>query len=216
MRNSKRLLSLAASIVDSIESIDLGSGQSRPEIAEQLLRWLARFGALRQQADIPSATESIKSEWGKIESRLVLSCQRQGMDPSDVATKIQAGQGNPANSRMSEFENSTFRGFRIDDITAMTMIDQPSIVKRVSSNERGLQTLIANGLTMVLTAGILLCLLPFYEYVAPVTAHPAFWLGLLGIFGFAIVPTYVAAALVLLAIALPVFPVKKRVSEIVG
>ena len=70
--------------------------------------------------------------------------------------------------------------------------------------------MIVNGLTLAVIGGFLICLGPFRRYLVPVVGHPAFWLALVGIFGFAVAPIPVAGAILLVAVSLPVFPSKRR------
>lgn len=212
-QRNKRQLAIANSVVDSIESTDRGFGQSQQEIAALSQIWLNKYRIVRNQVELESTTESVQTQWLNLDSRLMKVFQRQGIDPQ---TALADEQADTKGSVLLEFGNEELLGFEVESITALTGMDRPRLVSPVSSGDRGLKTLIANGLTIVLVAGILGCLIPLRKYVAPVTAHPAFWLGLLGIFGIAIAPLYVAAALILLAIALPVFPAKRQVSDPVG
>jgi hypothetical protein len=212
-QRNKRQLAIANSVVDAIESTDRGFGQSQQEIAALSQIWLNRYRIVRNQVELESTPESVQTQWLNLDSRLMIFFQRQGIDPK---TALADEQADTKGSVLLEFGSEELLGFQVESITALTGMVRPRLVSPVSSGDRGLKTLIANGLTMLLAAGILGCLIPLRKYLAPVTAHPAFWLGLLGIFGIAIAPLYVAAALILLAIALPVFPAKRQVSDPVG
>jgi hypothetical protein len=212
----QRQVSLAASILDSLESVDRTASQPLQEIAALVQDWLLRYQRVREQARPEEATESIRSQWQQIDLQLTQLFQRYGFDPDDPTT---VGDEQPSLLNRvadSDFANSETNGFQVERITALTATDEAHAVVSNSATDRGLRTLIVNGLTIALVIGLLACLIPVYRFVAPVTGHPAFWLAMMGIFGFAIAPIGVAGAMLLLAIALPAFPAKRPVSDLVG
>ena len=68
--------------------------------------------------------------------------------------------------------------------------------------------MLVNFLTLLLVGGLLASLWPLRHYSDKVLVHPAFWLAVIGLAGFFVAPIPVAAAVVLTAVALPVFPTK--------
>jgi len=81
-------------------------------------------------------------------------------------------------------------------------------VKLASEKSSGLRNLIVNSITLAVIVALLSCVGSLQRFIVPVVRHPAFWLALVGIFGFAVAPVAVAGAILLVAIALPVFPAR--------
>ncbi len=86
------------------------------------------------------------------------------------------------------FGVSGFDGFVPERVTKLSAVHRPRAVQPVSSNDQGLRNLIVNLLTLILVGGVLVILSPFHRFAIPVVVHPAFWLGLMGMFGFAVAP----------------------------
>jgi hypothetical protein len=78
-----------------------------------------------------------------------------------------------------------------------------------SGGNTGLRNLIVNGITLIVIMALLTCVGPLRRFIVPVVSHPAFWLALVGVFGFAVAPVPVAGAILLVAISLPVFPSRR-------
>jgi hypothetical protein len=112
-------------------------------------------------------------------------------------------------------DESLESGYRVQQIKQLGDPAAGDVIPIISAGDRGLNRLITSGLNVALVAGILICLIPWRRFVLPLTSHPAFWLLLMGLFGFAVAPVGVAGALILLAVALPVIPWKKPVSQTV-
>lgn len=103
-----------------------------------------------------------------------------------------------------------FNGFVPGRVSQISTDNPPRALQPAMSGEQGLRSLIVSGLTLALIGGILISLRPLRRMALPVVTHPAFWLGLMGIFSFAVAPVPVAASLVLVAVALPVFPTRGK------
>ncbi len=208
----ERQVDLAASILESVESVERTSGQSTQETKALVRDWLLRYQRVRAQGSLEDAAEPIQTKWKQLELQLAELFQRYGFDLETDATLNDGDSAVSIRSAASNFADSAISGFEIERITALSATTKAPAVQSSSATDRGLKTMIVNGLTIALVIGLLICLIPVYRFVAPVTAHPAFWLALMGIFGFAIAPIGVAGAMLLLAITLPVFPTKRRVS----
>ncbi len=208
----QRQLSLGSSIVESIETSERISGRSQQELARLLGTWLIRYRAIQNQTGMAATTELIQSQWRELDSRLAAFFQRNGIDPDSLPI-IPPTDVSPLDPVAEiDFGGFDYSGFQIDQITDLSATEQSQPLQPIPLSDRGLETLIVNGLTLAAVVGVLACLIPVYRFVTPIIAHPAFWLALMGVFGFALAPVGVAAALVLLAVALPVLPTKKPVS----
>jgi hypothetical protein len=108
------------------------------------------------------------------------------------------------------FAAGDFAGFHPGRSSRLDATRSIESLQPVLDSDRSLRSLILNGLTLLLLAGLLLCLRPFAKALLPIVSHPATWLACLGFFGFAVAPIPVAAALILVAVSLPVFPRGRR------
>jgi hypothetical protein len=102
-----------------------------------------------------------------------------------------------------------FQGFQAGLVRELGETQSPPSVLPISQGDQGIRSLIINALTLLLLGGLLICVRPMRRMIAPVVNHPAFWIGMMGLFGFAVAPIPVAAALILVSVALPVFPASR-------
>ena len=102
-----------------------------------------------------------------------------------------------------------FEGFHTSRVREPSQTQVPPSVLPISQGDQGIRSLIINALTLLLLGGSLICLRPMRRMISPVVNHPAFWVGMMGLFGFAVAPIPVAAALILVSVALPVFPPRR-------
>ena len=207
----QRHLSLASSIIESVDAVDRVAGPSPREVTTLLQQWSMRYQTVRALAQPGLEQAATRAQWETNDATLEQHLRRHGIEIDVTSMTDSDKQTFPSLALDSELGSSKFGGFQVERITVLNA-DQPAdAVQPVSPSDRGLITLIDNSLTLMLVVGVLICLIPFYRRVAPWTAHPAFWLACMGLFGFAIAPAVVAGAMLLLAIALPVFPTKRWV-----
>lgn len=212
-----RALQLAGSIVDAVEADSKISERPREEVTAWLRLWVLRYQSIAKlvghktdfEVEIESlsdnAAERLKLpsnlQWRHLDSRLGEFVKRFLMDRDQNLSP-------PPDS--FHFAVGQFEGYMIDHVTNLTAGNRPRAVQPISGNDLGLRNLMVNLLSVVLVCGVLICLKPLRGYAVPIVVHPAFWLGLLGLCSFAVAPAPVAAALVLVAVSLPVFPKKSR------
>ncbi|TWU47547.1 hypothetical protein Poly51_53470 [Rubripirellula tenax] len=145
----------------------------------------------------PSITSQVASiEWVLLDQRMSVYINRY-LTPQRPPSKM--------------FDANRYDGFRTRDVLQLTSVNKPPSLQAVSTSDRGLRNLLVNLLTLALITGLLVCLRPLRRFAMPVVVHPAFWLGLMGLFGFAVAPTPVAGALILVAVVMPAFPKSKKV-----
>ena len=234
-RSEERAIRLAESVVAAVEALE--PERPREECAAWLQVWLNRYRLISDSvgrevrfdlsaiapAQEPTDTESGSDQFGMLEDSTLDAWESLDARMSIYVKRFlpdQLGQSQLSRDNLSlqrtadfQFAVSDFEGFEVNQITAMAAGARPQFIQLVSSNDRGLRNLLMNVLTLILICGMLIVLRPFQSYVFPIVVHPAFWLGLLGIFGFAVAPIPVAWALVLVAVALPVFPSQKITSR---
>jgi hypothetical protein len=232
-RSEERAIRLAESVVKSVEAIE--PERPREECAAWLRVWLnryqliansvgreIRFNVITEAAEpteigsdpdqIGTSRDSALESWESLDARMSIYVKRFLPDQLNQP-RLSSEISDLQRTTDFQFAVSDFEGFETKQITVMAAGSRPQLVQPVSSNDRGLRNLLMNVLTLVLVSGVLVCLRPFQSYVFPIVVHPAFWLGLLGVFGFAVAPIPVAWALVLVAVALPVFPSRRTVSR---
>jgi hypothetical protein len=146
----------------------------------------------------------VDSKWSDLDARISPYAKRFSSEVSAPGSgKPQSGSGYRDGVI---FGVSDFDGFVPERVTKLSPVNRPRAVQPVSSNDQGLRNLIVNLLTLIFVGGVLVCMSPIHRLAIPVVVHPAFWLGVMGIFAFAVAPVPVAAAIVLVAVSLPVFP----------
>ncbi|MCG8651120.1 MAG: hypothetical protein MI861_14880 [Pirellulales bacterium] len=206
---SERALALARSVVESVDqSFDSLAERPNDEIATWLSLWVARYlqiaATVDRHPDLTSAPledqpllaeNSGSPTWEELDARLSVH----------VRQYLSGDQRQPAALNLAQLE-----GYTLQYISKISASSPPASVEPVSTRGQGLRILIINGLTLLLVGGLLACLWPARRYAEAVVAHPAFWLGMTGAFGFVVAPLPVAAALILTAVALPAFPYKSR------
>lgn len=221
----ERGIAQARAVVEAVESLDMVAQRPRDEIAAWLRLWRMRYQMIAEAAghksDFAAEVDSsdtmmmdpfqlefsqsgkLQSEerWRELDSRMAVFVQRfLGADQPMVEIA----------SEPFLFSVGGFDGFTPLRTIKLTAADRPRPIQPASANDRGLRTMIVNGLTLMVIGGFLVCLSPFRRFLLPIVGHPAFWLALIGIFGFAVAPIPVAGAILLVAVSLPVFPSKRR------
>ena len=207
-----RALALAQSVVEAVEAVDTVAERPRDEIAVWFDLWLARYQSIAESAGhiVNFDADPSDSQWSALDARMSLFAQRFSSEDS-APESDHVEPGNRYRGALM-FGISGFDGFLPERVTKLSAVSRPRAVQPVSSNHQGLRNLIVNVLTLILVGGVLVCLRPIRRLAIPVVVHPAFWLGLMGIFGLAVAPIPVAAALILVAATLPVFPSRRRSS----
>ena len=218
---SARGLSLARAVVESVESLDRLSQRPTAEIAAWLQLWLKRYWMIAESSGhivrfagetgatdslVPNneelqlgATETIPDQkrWKELDARMGVFVERF-LSNQEIAETREA--------KFFLFDVGGFAGFYPRTVVDLGVSDSVPTVEVASESDSGLRNLIINSITLAVIIACLSCLGPLQRYVVPVVRHPAFWLALVGIFGFAVAPVPVAGAILLVAISLPVFP----------
>jgi hypothetical protein len=210
-----RAIALARSVVEAVEAVSTVAERRQDEVAVWFDLWLARYQAIAASTGHIVNFESeisIDSTWSVLDARMSSYAKRFSSEGSgSVGSGSGSGSGNGYRNAFI-FGVSGFDGFVPERIMKLTAVNRPRAVQPVSSKDQGLRNLIVNLLTLILVGGVLVILRPIHRFAIPVVVHPAFWLGLMGIFGFAVAPVPVAAAIVLVAVSLPVFPSRRQSS----
>ncbi len=218
---SQRALALATSIVESVEqSLDSLAERPKDEIAIWLAPWIVRYRQLaasvnhtaelddsspvRLSTDSASAGVPVSQSasidiqqltaslaWAELDSRLSLHVS--GRLPTEPI-------GEPLLSL------SVADGYALNRVMKLSATNHAPPIEPPSFDDQGLRTIIVNCLTLMLVGGLLACLWPVRHSIDKIVVHPAFWLGLIGVLGLVVAPVPVAAAILLVAITLPVFP----------
>jgi len=221
---SERGLSLARAVVESVESLDRLSQRPTAEIAAWLQLWLKRYWmiaeasghAVRFAAEVDS-TETIltnpfnrkynqpmtitdQERWKELDARMGVFVDRFLSSKEIKETR---------DAKFFLFDVGGFGGFYPQTVVDLVANESVPTVKVASERDSGLRNLIVNGITLSVIIALLSCIGPLQRFVVPVVRHPAFWLALVGIFGFAVAPVPVAGAILLVAVALPVFPASR-------
>lgn len=222
-----RALALAGSVVDAIDAVGFINQRPRDEVITWLRLWFTRYrmiaesgghqimlnssvsaietlaamsSAVDQQGDVEAQSSlAIESQWEALDARMAGYAQQFFADVDEqVIEQSDAGA--------FLFGVGGFDGFVPGRVSQPNGFDPPRAVQSTYRADQGLRLLITNALTVLLTGGLLVALRPLRRRVRPAASHPAFWLALLGLFGFVVAPIPVAASLLLVAVALPVFP----------
>lgn len=223
-RLSERGLAIARSAVESVESLDRLSQRPGTEIAAWLQLWLKRYRMIAEASghqvqfgpklDLTETTlaspsnlkskdqiSSIESlQWQELDARMGVFVARflseeEILDARDAKPFL--------------FDVGGFDGFHPQRITHLVGNGSGPTVQVASGGNTGLRNLIVNGITLIVIMALLTCVGPLRRFIVPVVSHPAFWLALVGVFGFAVAPVPVAGAILLVAISLPVFPTRR-------
>jgi len=217
---SERGLSLARSAVESVESLNRLSQRPATEIAAWLQLWLKRYmmiaeasGHQVQLVDNPDGEDTpLASREPDFDGQItpVESAQwkdldaRMGVFVARFLSKEEMLEARDA--KLFLFNVRGFDGFHPQQVAHVVKTDSGPTVQVASNGNSGLRTLIVNGIALMVVASLLMCAGPLQRFIIPVVSHPAFWLALVGMFGFAVAPVPVAGAILLVAIAVPVFP----------
>jgi hypothetical protein len=220
---------MARGVVDAISAVGRVAQRPRDEVAAWLALWVKRYQMISQsvgrtidlqgnfkpskdstETDSETATTQqsrpIYQQWNTLDAELASLLNRllpsESTLPSTNPTEIlTASTGDEVMFGVGDFE-----GFEPQQIVALSATNPPRPIQSISDRDLGLRTVLINLLTLMIVGGLLVCLRPLKNKFMPIVIHPAFWLGLLGIFGFAVAPTSVAGALLLVAVTLPAFP----------
>jgi hypothetical protein len=223
-RLSERGLSLARAVVESVESLDRLSQRPTAEIAAWLQLWLKRYWMIAESsghavwfADERRLSDPVlqdtfelqrgttvtiaeQKRWKELDTRMGVFVDRF-LSKKEIAETREA--------KFFLFNVGGFGGFYPQTVVDLRESDSVPNVQVASESDSGLRNLIVNSITLAVIIALLSCIGPLQCYVAPVVRHPAFWLALVGIFGFAVAPVPVAGAILLVAISLPVFPSRR-------
>jgi hypothetical protein len=232
-------LALARSAVEAVEAVETVDRRPRDEVAAWLGLWLARYRMLAAsqghwvdlnaagEADAADAVNDValtvtpvnnsptprQLEWSLLDARIAAYVNRFPVadpNPPGSADDTDRSDLSPANGTPAfAFGVADFEGFAVESVTPLSVSDHPPAVQPASSSDRGLRQLIQRGLTLLLICGLLVCVRPLQRFAASLVVHPAFWLCLMGAFGFAVAPVPVAAAIIIVAITLAAFPAKR-------
>ncbi len=221
---SERGLSLARAVVESVESLDRLSQRPAVEIAAWLQLWLKRYwmiaessGHLVRFADEMGSTDPLLANNSELQigATVTIADQkrwkdldtRMGVFVDRFLSKKEISETREA--KFFLFDVGGFGGFYPQTVVDLGASDSVPTVQVASESDSGLRNLIVNSITLAVIIALLSCVGPLQRYVVPVVRHPAFWLALVGIFGFAVAPVPVAGAILLVAISLPVFPSRR-------
>jgi hypothetical protein len=228
-----RAIALAGAVVAAIDAVEFINQRPRDEVVTWLRLWFARYRMIAESAGHqpffeanaeaePSGMDELALlnasepeerltlpshlQWEQLDTRMAAYAQRflsevPDSSPEDLKRDIFL------------FGLDDFDGFAAGRVSQVSESEPPRAIQPALHSDRGLRTLIVNALSLILICGLLVCLRPLYRIIVPVIGHPAFWLGLMGVFGFAVAPLPVAAALILVSVALPVFPRRRRSSS---
>jgi len=223
-RLSERGLSLARAAVESVESLDRLSQRPAAEIAAWLQLWLKRYWMIAESSGHPvrfaaetdasdaslvspfnlqtdkSITIADEQRWKELDTRMGVFVDRFLSKEEILETR---------DAKFFLFDVGGFGGFYPQTVVDLGATDSVPGVQVASERDSGLRNLIVNSITLTVIIALLICIGPLQRYVAPLVRHPAFWLALVGIFGFAVAPVPVAGAILLVAISLPVFPARR-------
>lgn len=208
---TRRALAIAKSVVEAVEqSVDLLAELPKDEISIWLAPWVVRYRAIANSAghfpnlNVPPqgfgqfdrTFSPIEKQWADLDRRLSVQARQYLLDdPRNIDSML----------RLHDIS-----GYSLSKITRVSVNTRvPAILPATTSGD-GLRTIIVNLLTLMLVAGLLACLWPFRRYVEAIVVHPAFWLGTMGLIGFAVAPIPVAAAVVFTAVTLPAIPRSQR------
>jgi hypothetical protein len=224
-----RALAMARGVVESIAAVSRVAQRPRDEVAAWLALWVKRYQMicrsvgrtvdLEQQSSMvtESTTSSGNStslgqslpmhlQWKKLDAELASQLTRLHPPETPIASKDASEIVAASAGESIQFDVGAFEGFTPQQIMALSATNRPWPIASVSDEDRGLRSLLINILTLLLVGGLIICLRPLQHRCLPALTHPAFWLGLLAIFGFAVAPVAVAGALLLVAVTLPAFP----------
>jgi hypothetical protein len=225
----QRAISMARGVVDAISAVGRVAQRPRDEVAAWLALWVKRYQMISQsvgrtidlQGNFKSSKDStetdsetattqqsrpIYQQWNNLDAELASLLNRllpsestlPSTNPTEILTALTGDE--------VMFGVGDFEGFEPRQIVALSATNPPRPIQLISDRDLGLRTVLINLLTLMIVGGLLVCLRPLKNKLMPIVIHPAFWLGLLGIFGFAVAPTSVAGALLLVAVTLPAFP----------
>ena len=223
-RFSERGLALARAVVESVESLDRLSQRPAGEIAAWLQLWLKRYWMIAESsgrevrfAAENDATNNIltspfntqfdesititdQERWQELDSRMGVFVDRFLSKQEILETR---------DAKFFLFDVGGFGGFYPQSVVDLVSTDSVPRIQVASENDSGLRNLIVNTITLAVIIALLSCVGSLQRFVVPVVRHPAFWLALIGVFGFAVAPVPVAGAILLVAVSLPAFPTRR-------
>ncbi len=218
---SERGLSLARAVVESVESLNRLSQRPTAEIVAWLQLWLKRYWMIAESSGHivrfggetdpmllsnyelqlgAKVTITDQKRWKELDTRMGVFVDRF-LSKKEISETREA--------KFFLFDVGGFEGFYPRTVVDLGASDSVPAVQAASESDSGLRNLIVNSITLAVIIALLSCVGPLQRYVVPVVRHPAFWLALVGIFGFAVAPVPVAGAILLVAISLPVFPSRR-------
>ena len=223
--SAARGLSLARGVCESVESLDRLSQRPRAEIVAWLQLWIKRYLMIadtcghrvrfvKDQDQDPresvltdpvnlwassAMTAAEQEQWREFDARMGVFVNRFLKE-----SELQEAR----DAKFFFFDVGGFGGFYPQTIFKQGVKASVPSVKLASEKSSGLRNLIVNSITLAVIVALLSCVGSLQRFIVPVVRHPAFWLALVGIFGFAVAPVAVAGAILLVAIALPVFPAR--------
>jgi hypothetical protein len=227
--SEERALALAESVLDGMDAVGFIDRRPRDEVVAWLQLWFARYRMIAESVGhpvsfdtdgdaesagptaLPLVGDSVSEDeirltnplrWKRLDARMAAYVNRFLSD-SSIRSLSDPSSG------MFLFGVAGFRGFHTGLVRELDATQSPPSVLPISQGDQGIRSLIINALTLVLLGGLLICLRPMRRMISPVVNHPAFWIGMMGLFGFAVAPIPVAAALILVSVALPVFPARR-------
>ena len=221
---SERGLSLARAVVESVESLDRLSQRPTAEIAAWLQLWLKRYWmiaeasghAVRFTAEVDSADSMLTSPFNRQYNQPITIADQERWKELDTRMGVFVDRflskkeiRETRDARFFLFDVGGFGGFYPQTVVDLVANESVPTVKVASERDSGLRNLIVNSITLLVIIALLTCIGPLQRFVVPVVRHPAFWLALVGVFGFAVAPVPVAGAILLVAVALPVFPARR-------
>ncbi len=218
-----RAMSLAAAVVDAIDqSLETLAERPRGEVATWLLPWVSRYRKVAESAgrpfdpqatlaaspDADDADERVPAQPAS-ETILASSSVEDTWQQLDrrMATLISRFLSEDFSSADPLFGVGRFDGYTLTNVNKVGPASPAQPILSFSAGMQDLRDFLANGLTLLTVCGLLALLWPFRRYVRGITAHPAFWLAMIGVFGLYVAPVPVAIAVITLAITLPLFSI---------
>jgi hypothetical protein len=227
--SEERALTLAESVLDGMDAVGFIDRRPRDEVVAWLQLWFARYRMIAESVGHPVSFETdtgaesagpttlplVGDSASEDEMRLTNPLRWKRLD-ARMAAYVDRFLSDSSIRRLSDessgvflFGVAGFQGFHAGLVRELGETQSPPSVLPISQGDQGIRSLIINALTLLLLGGLLICVRPMRRMISPVVNHPAFWIGMMGLFGFAVAPIPVAAALILVSVALPVFPASR-------
>ncbi len=208
-------LQQATSVVEAVErSLDNLAERPADEIVTWVRPWIDRYLALAAMVgrnvnlvELMNSVDTLPGEqpdsaWLTLDRRIGVFIRRFP-DVSQSTTQL----GNHVASR---FSAGGFDGYQRIGLMRIASTDAaPPTVHAFSQETAPLRSFITNVLTLMTVIAVIVLVWPFRRHVFPIVHHPAFWIGAIGVCCFFVAPRPVAAAMLIVALIMPIYPTSK-------